>query len=400
MLVRARFTMAARFIPRQNMTRLVPRAVFKRGYLLKSARCLHMGEYFTRGRLSEIELQASVPLAGRKYLASSTSLGFPKYLSGPKDDFPMLVKAKKGQETSMKHWALRSREIIDQAYQRYEKSGTAVAILFRGLPNSDEKCLSEWVTNLGFEPFKYVGGVSPRYEVQQNVDDGAHDENVITIEPHNEMSYSTSFPKIFIISCLKKASWGGETAICDNRKLHTSLDPVFVQKCEEKRIRYWNCLHSKDSDKNLYQSWQNRFRTEDKEKVVGFLEEKGYESLWEGNTLFYWHNTPPTVHHVKSGEKLWFNQLSAMHGSYYADMPCHDRLQLANREYPCHSSYGDGVEFTSEEVDNHRRCIWENAAGFDWQNGDILFLDQLIVQHSRLSYEGERRVGVSLLGYS
>ena len=78
-----------------------------------------MGEYFTHGSLNEIELQTPVPLAGRKYLASSTSAGFPKYLSGPKDDFPMLVKAKKGRETSMKHWAMRSREIIDQAYQRY-----------------------------------------------------------------------------------------------------------------------------------------------------------------------------------------------------------------------------------------------------------------------------------------
>ena len=78
-----------------------------------------MGEYFSRGSLSEIELQTVVPLAGRKYLVSSNSSGFPKHLSGPKEDFPMLLKARKGQEASMKDWALRSREIIDQAYQRY-----------------------------------------------------------------------------------------------------------------------------------------------------------------------------------------------------------------------------------------------------------------------------------------
>ena len=80
-----------------------------------------MGEYFTRGRLDEIELQTTVPLAGRKYLAGSMSAGFPKQLSGPKEDFPVLVKAKKG-ENSMKHWALRCKEIIDQAYQRYLSS--------------------------------------------------------------------------------------------------------------------------------------------------------------------------------------------------------------------------------------------------------------------------------------
>jgi hypothetical protein len=78
-----------------------------------------MGEYFSRGCLNEIELQTAVPLAGRKHLVGSNSAGFPKHLSGPKEDFPMLVKAKNGQEASMKHWALRCREIIDQAYQRY-----------------------------------------------------------------------------------------------------------------------------------------------------------------------------------------------------------------------------------------------------------------------------------------
>ena len=82
---------------------------------------------------------------------------------------------------------------------RYEKDGTAVAILFRSLPNKTGNDLSEWVNNLGFEPFKYVGGVSPRYEIEPNLDDGAQDENVITIEPHNEMSYSNNFPKVRIL---------------------------------------------------------------------------------------------------------------------------------------------------------------------------------------------------------
>ena len=92
--------------------------LLRRAHYLKSARWLHMGEYFTRGSLHEIDLKTAVPLAGRKHLVSSNSSGFPKHLSGPKDDLPVLVKAKKGQEADMKHWALRCREIIDQAYQR------------------------------------------------------------------------------------------------------------------------------------------------------------------------------------------------------------------------------------------------------------------------------------------
>ena len=71
--------------------------------------------------------------------------------------------------------------------------------MFRGLPNLDEKDFAEWVNNLGFEPFSYVGGISPRHEIQPNVAEGARDENVVSIEPHNEMAYTARYPKVIAI---------------------------------------------------------------------------------------------------------------------------------------------------------------------------------------------------------
>ena len=111
--------MAARFLIGQTKSLIASNILLKRISFLSHRRCLHMGEYFTRGSLNEIELQTPVPLAGRKYLVSSNSPGFPKHLSGPREDFPVLVKARKGQDASMKLWSLRSRDIIDQAYHRY-----------------------------------------------------------------------------------------------------------------------------------------------------------------------------------------------------------------------------------------------------------------------------------------
>ena len=71
--------------------------------------------------------------------------------------------------------------------------------MFRGLPNTNERDFSEWVTNLGYEPFSYVGGISPRNEVEPHVAEGALDENTVSIEPHNEMAYSTRFPKVLAL---------------------------------------------------------------------------------------------------------------------------------------------------------------------------------------------------------
>ena len=198
---------------------------------------------------------------------------------------------------------------------------------------------------------------------------------------------------------MKKSEWGGETAIGDNRVLHAKLDPAFVQKCEEKEIRYWNCVHGKNKSISPNLSWEMRFKTDDKGKVNEFLRNGEYDYCWEDNTLFYWRNLPPTITHVLSEEKLWFNQITSNHGSFFPDTPDYKDSKLEYKEYTWHSTYGDGEEFQQEEIENHPRCNWESCVGFDWQNGDILFVDQLIVEHSRLSFEGKRRVAISLLNY-
>ena len=73
-----------------------------------------------------------------------------------------------------------------------------MALLFRGLPNTNEKDFSQWVNNLGFKPFAHMG-TAARNEVEPNVANGAHDDKVVTIEPHNEMAFAVNFPKVVYI---------------------------------------------------------------------------------------------------------------------------------------------------------------------------------------------------------
>lgn len=83
-----------------------------------------------------------------------------------------------------------------------------MAILFRGLPNTSENEFSQWVSNLGFKPFAYIGGVTPRNDIQPNVAEGAHDESVVTLEPHNEMAYAVRFPKVRVLEFYQYLSSG------------------------------------------------------------------------------------------------------------------------------------------------------------------------------------------------
>lgn len=374
-------------------------AVFLRRFPPRLAqRWLHLGDHFTCGSLSQIQLTTPVALAGRKYLASSQSAAFPSFLSGPRDNYPLLVNAMNGQEASPSVWAKRSREVIDEAYRKYNSDSTAVAVLFRGMPIATERDFSEWVNALGYEPFSYVGGIAPRAEIETNVAEGTRYSNQMSVETHSEMAYTTSYPKMFTICSLKTAQSGGETAICDVREVLSKLDSDFVEKCSRKNIRYWHFMkHVKNEGEGT--SWQEQFQTNDQADVEAHLNEKGFAFKWKEGDLSYWSISTPFISDPRNGERLWFNQLAAMHCSYFVESPYNMGVGFPNNKYPFHTTYGDGEEFEREIIDHVRRVKWESAVGFRWQDGDVLFLDQLIVQHSRLSFDGERKVGISLLTY-
>lgn len=369
--------------------------------LARSHRSLHLGEHFSRGSFKEIQLTVPVPLAGRKYLPSYDTPGFPKFLSGPRENFPLLVKARNEQETTLTHWAKRSREVIEEAYRKYEKDGSAVAILFRGLPVTNEKDLSEWVNGLGYEHFSYVGGTAPRVEIERNVAGGSNDPKEFTVELHNEMSYNVNCPKMFIISSLKTAPQGGETAISDVRDVFAKLDPSFVERCERKLIQYWRNRPDEKTkeERTIFLSWQHQFHTQEMSEVEDYLNDKGYSFEWDGTTLSYSHKKGPFIFHPVTGECLWFNQVAMSHCSNHKYSPLFEGINLPSNKYPAHSTFGDGEEIKLDMIHEVRRVSWESAVGFKWQDGDVLFLDNLVVQHSRLSYQGGRKVGVSLLTY-
>lgn len=324
-------------------------------------RFIYLGQHFIRGLPEEIELAAPVSIAGRKYLPSSESPGIPKFLSGPREDYPLLLKAQNGPSATLVQWAKRSRDVINEAYDKFNKDGSAVAILFRGLPIRNAEDFSEWVNNLGYDNVssRQATGLLP--EIAKNVASGSEEPKEYTIEPHNEQAYSSFHPKIFTICSFKKARYGGQTAIADAREVGRRLDPSFVGKCKRKNLRYWQYLPDKMSKHKslVYKSWQRQFGMNDQTKVEDFLGSRGYSFKWEGKNLIMWKNLPPTTIHPFSGDHIWFNQMAANHCTYLKVMPLFEDIHLPNKEYPYHTTFGDGEEIGQDCIDEVRRAKWE-----------------------------------------
>lgn len=67
------------------------------------------------------------------------------------------------------------------------------------------------------------------------------------------------------------------------------------------------------------------------------------------------------------------------------------------KDLPSDVTYADGEEIELEFVQHHRAVQWNLAVGIQWERGDLLVLDNLLAQHGRMGYQGERKLVVGLI---
>lgn len=128
--------------------------------------------------------------------------------------------------------------------------------------------------------------------------------------------------------------------------------------------------------------------------VETFLKNANFHFKWDksNNSLRYWYVLDALVPNPATGQPVWFNQANVHHNTYYKESPMFEGVHLPNDMYPTHATYGDGSEIDPEVIRHIRDTNWSNAVGFQWQNGDVIVIDNILVMHGRLSFTGKRKV--------
>lgn len=335
-------------------------------------------------------------LRDREFTPGSTQGGFPEFLAEPRDSFPLGVRIHNPYQASLAELTSKCMEFIEENHPQ------CPAILFRGLPARTADDFSTIAGKISGEPFSYeVGGSTYRQQVDKSAKTytSSDEPPESTMDPHNEMSYLNTWPKKIFFYCIKEAddNCGGETPLVKNSELLSKLDPEVVAKCDEKGVRYVRYLPDKAHDE--YMNWQHMFGTEDKQEAERVAKGKGYHVSWnETQDLCLWQNRPASIQHPLARNKIWFNQIAAMHSSYYHALPTFIGKGIPDEKCPSHTYYGDGSPIEPEVVQHIRVTTWSCAVGFQWRTGDLLALDNLAVQHGRIGYNGERKVLTYLTG--
>ncbi|MEU2376585.1 TauD/TfdA family dioxygenase [Streptomyces misionensis] len=240
----------------------------------------------------------------------------------------------------------------------------------------------------------YVHGNSPRTKVGDNLYTSTEYPQQFTISMHNELSYAEHWPRRLAFFCERAAETGGATPVVDGAAWLAALDPE-VREAFAGGVRYTQNLHD---GLGLGKSWQDTFETTDRQAVEEYLAGTSAEWAWRSDGgLRVGLVRPATVRHPVTGAEVWFNQADQWHPAGLGDEAAGALAQLLPpEELPQYVTFADGSPIPDAYVLQIRDRGLETAVDVDWNTGDLLVIDNVLVGHGRRPFTGSRRVLVAM----
>eukprot|EP01084_Bolivina_argentea_P075196 136338_1 len=245
----------------------------------------------------------------------------------------------------------------------------------------------------------YKLGTDDRSEFRNSLLNVSMTSNSLYIPPHNELLYTDQFPRILAFICVKPPKIAGQTPLTNSVSVWNDMNENLKQKFTNLGIRYVQNLVSVSAEHNKdKKTWNQLFNTNDKSKVEHLCNDVyGHEFEWkldamDNTEILRIMYTKPAIVEYDNGIISFANSITGLHGQYF-DTGYNDYykgIDLIDR--PTHSQWGNGKEFNGAEMIAIRELFDENTIMFDWEEGDILIIDNLMWAHSRMPFEGDRLI--------
>ena len=247
------------------------------------------------------------------------------------------------------------------------------------------------------------------------------------IAQHLEMSFLKAPPRHLYFGCMKASeAAGGETALCDFRKVYQDLPEDLRCKLQTKKIRYTR-THKKVGETYTYDvgamlSWPKLFNTSSTAEVDRICRLEGSpEPQWSGPNqdtfVQQWVDEPFGFHPV-TGDIAWFNHAQVFHWTtfpmelWYSFKRVKDfrlflhfimisifffiKYGILGYQMALQTDFGDGSAISFSEMNIIRACIHKHMVFSRWEKGDVLCIDNFSVSHGRQpTYDKSRKIIVA-----
>jgi hypothetical protein len=295
------------------------------------------------------------------------------------------------KDVTISEWILRNKTEFEADLQKFG------AILFRGFNVETVQHFDKVMSCFDNKPLPYMFRSSPRKEISENLKyiylSTSHPKNR-TIQMHNESSYSRIWGRKIVFCCIQPADSGGETPLADSRKVLNDIPPDLINKFNAKGVKYVRNLFPQ-----IGMSWQEVFQTTDKSEVLDLCREYKIEIefLNNGKSVISWKK-PAIYKHPGSGQLTWFNHIYFFNKySFYSEIGLELDEELPDEALPYNTYFGDGTPITIDEYKFVKNAYVKNTILFQYQKGDVLFLDNMLTAHGRTPYLGERLIATAIL---
>ncbi|ARV58863.1 taurine catabolism dioxygenase TauD [Nostocales cyanobacterium HT-58-2] len=300
----------------------------------------------------------------------------------PTTTIPLVIKpAIKG--VNLIAWADKNQDLLKSQLLKHG------AILFRNFEVQKITEFEEFIKTISGGLLEYRERSSPRSQVSGHVYTSTDYPAKHSIFPHNEHSYSHTWPMKLFFFCVTPAEEGGETPIADCRRVLQHIDPKIVERFREKK---WMYVRNYGDGFGL--SWQTVFQTTERIKVEEYCRCNDIEFEWkDGDRLKTSQIREAIATHPQTGEHVWFNHATFFHVSTL-ESPMRETLlaEFKEENLPNNTYYGDGSPIEPSVLNKLRQAYLDEAVAFRWKSGDILMLDNMLTAHSRRPFVGPRRV--------
>lgn len=291
------------------------------------------------------------------------------------------------QNVNLIAWAEAHREFF---HAELSKHG---ALLLRGFNLDSVARFEQFVATTSGGALPYAERSSPRSQVGGNIYTSTDYPAARSIFLHNEQSYNRRFPLKIYFFCLTPPAEGGATPIADTRKILAAIRPEVRRRFHEQGYMY-----VRNFGDGFGLSWEDTFQTRSRGVVEQYCREHDIAFEWKGRNRLRTRQVRPAIaRHPHTGEHAWFNHATFFHVSTLEDEIRERVLAVFGEEdLPNNTYYGDGSRIDPEVMAHLRETYLQEKLSFQWQQFDVLMLDNVLASHGREPFSGARRVVAGL----
>lgn len=268
------------------------------------------------------------------------------------------------------------------------------AILFRNFDVATLESFDKFANVAIKKLVPYVGGATPRKALSKSVSTSTEFPEDQEIKFHNELSYEIHPPKKLIFCCLVAPKTGGQTQIADVRQVLQYIDKDILD--EFRKRGGWKLI--RNFGMGFGPTIQAAFDTEDVSAIERDCHARNTEFKFIKDGHIRTIQIREAIHrHPESTEEIWFNHVAFWHPSSLSKMHFEYMSRAFSlEEFPYMVFFGDGSIIPDSYVDNIRQAYTKAERLFDWQEKDVLLIDNYSVAHGRKAFTGDRKIVVSM----